>query len=74
MASIEVEFWLSLPRHLMASINLVTYFIIDYVATVPRTGVPATRICPYLRIPYSRVIRRISPISAYPLLGGGFCS
>ena len=25
-------------------------------------------------IPYSRVIRRISPISAYPLLGGGFCS
>ena len=25
-------------------------------------------------VPYSRVIRRISPISAYPLLGGGFCS
>ena len=27
-----------------------------------------------MHIPYSRVIRRISPISAYPLLGGGFCS
>ena len=27
-----------------------------------------------LAIPYSRVIRRISPISAYPLLSGGFCS
>ena len=24
-------------------------------------------------IPYSRVIGRISPISTYPLLGGGFC-
>ena len=27
-----------------------------------------------IQVPYSRVIRRISPISAYPLLGGGFCS
>ena len=27
-----------------------------------------------ITVPYSRVIRRISPISAYPLLGGGFCS
>ena len=29
---------------------------------------------PSVSLPYSRVIRRISPISAYPLLGGGFCS
>ena len=28
----------------------------------------------FYELPYSRVIRRISPISAYPLLGGGFCS
>ena len=38
----------------------------------PECSGPDTNV--QLRVPYSSVIRHISPISAYPLLGGGFCS